>query len=59
MQHQTPTIIINTLVVDRVKSLPFVSDVVTAYQGQASLDASGNVITASVTALDPQKILSN
>jgi putative ABC transport system permease protein len=53
---QTPTIIINTLVVDRVKSLPFVSDVVPAFQGQASLDATGNVITASITALDPQKI---
>jgi putative ABC transport system permease protein len=53
---QTPTIVINSIVVNRIKSLPFVSDVVPAYQGQATLDAAGNSVTASVTAFDPEKI---
>lgn len=53
---QTPSIIINSIVVNRIKSLPFVSDVIPAYQGQATLDTAGNTITASVTSIDPQKI---
>jgi putative ABC transport system permease protein len=53
---QTPTIVINSIVVDRIKSLAFVSDVVPAYQGQVTLDATGNVVTSSVIATDPQKI---
>ena len=53
---QTPTIVINSIVVDRIKSLAFVSDVVPAYQGQVTLDAAGNVVTSSVIATDPQKI---
>jgi putative ABC transport system permease protein len=53
---QTPTIVINSIVVNRIKSLPFVSDVVPAYQGQATLDVAGNSVTASVTAFDPEKI---
>ena len=53
----TPSIIINSIVVDRIKSLPFVSDVIPAYQGQATLDASGNIITSSVMGTDPQKFI--
>ena len=53
---QTPSIVINSIVVDRIKSLPFVSDVVPAYQAQVTLDAAGNVISTSVIATDPQKI---
>lgn len=54
---QTPTIVINTIVVDRIKSLPFVSDVIPAYQGQATLDAAGNSITTSVIGTDPQRYI--
>lgn len=53
----TPSIIINSIVVDRIKSLPFVSDVIPAYQGQASLSAAGNTITSSVIGTDPQKYI--
>jgi putative ABC transport system permease protein len=53
---QTPSIVINSIVVDRIKSLPYVSDVVPGYQAQVTLDAAGNVITSSVIATDPQKI---
>jgi len=48
--------VINSIVVNRIKSLPFVSDVVPAYQGRATLDVAGNSVTASVTAFDPEKI---
>jgi putative ABC transport system permease protein len=51
----TPSIIINSIVVDRIKSLPFVTDAIPAYQGQASLSAAGNTITSSVIGTDPQK----
>lgn len=51
----TPSIIINSIVVDRIKALPFVSDAIPAYQGQASLSAAGNTITSSVIGTDPQK----
>ena len=53
---QTPSIVINSIVVDRIKSLPYVTDVVPGYQAQVTLDAAGNVITSSVIATDPQKI---
>jgi putative ABC transport system permease protein len=54
---QTPTIIINTIVVNRIKSLPFVNDVVPAYQGSATLETAGNTITSSVVGTDPQKFI--
>jgi putative ABC transport system permease protein len=37
----TPTIVINTQVVHRLKSLPFVQDAVPSYQGQLQLNAQG------------------
>jgi putative ABC transport system permease protein len=52
----TPTIVLNSQVVNRLKSLPFVQDVVPSYQGQLELNAQGNILNAQVLAMDPQKI---
>jgi putative ABC transport system permease protein len=51
-----PTIVFNAEVVNRIKSLPFVQDVVPAYQGQLQLDAQGSIINSQVLATDPTKI---
>ncbi|MGA7897254.1 MAG: FtsX-like permease family protein [Nitrososphaeraceae archaeon] len=52
----TPTIVLNSEVVNRLKSLPFVQDVVPSYQGQLQLNAQGNILNAQVLAMDPQKV---
>src|SRR5919108_655039 len=51
-----PTIVFNAEVVNRIKSLPFVQDVVPAYQGQLQLDAQGNILNSQVVSTDPTKI---
>jgi len=51
-----PTIIFNSQVVSRIKSLPFVQDVVPEYRGTLQLNAQGNIQSASVTAMNPMKI---
>ena len=48
---QGPTaasITINSAVVDRIRSLPFVQQVVPAYQGQVSLQSQGNYLNSPV-----------
>jgi len=52
----TPTIVINTQVVHRLKSLPFVQDAVPSYQGQLQLNAQGNIVNFQIIAMDPQKV---
>jgi putative ABC transport system permease protein len=52
----TPTIDLNSEVVNRLKSLPFVQDVVPSYQGQLELNAQGNILNAQVLSMDPQKV---
>jgi len=51
-----PTIVLSNEVVNRIKSLPFVQEVVPSYQGQLQLNAQGNVLNAQIIAMDPQKI---
>jgi len=51
-----PTIIFNSQVVSRIKSLPFVQDVIPEYKGSLQLNAQGNIQSASVTAMNPIKI---
>jgi putative ABC transport system permease protein len=51
-----PTIIINSQVVNRIKSLPFVQETVPAYRGQLALNAQGNTQNVPVVAMDPSKI---
>ena len=57
--HETtgpPTIIINSQIVNRIKSLPFVQEIVPEYRGTVQLNAQGNIQSASVTAMDPSKL---
>ena len=52
----TPTIILNSQVVNRIKSLPFVEQVVPSFQGQLQINAQGNILNSQVLSMDPQKI---
>ena len=51
-----PKITLNTAVETRIRSLPFVSDVVTSYQGQIQLESSGKSLSTSVFSIDPAKL---
>ena len=51
-----PTIVFNSEVVNRIKSLPYVQDVVPAYQGQLQLDSQGSIVNGQVLSTDPTKI---
>jgi putative ABC transport system permease protein len=50
------TLIFNSEVVNRIKSLPYVQEVIPTYQGQFELNAQGNIITTPVLAMDPTKL---
>jgi putative ABC transport system permease protein len=50
------SLIINTVVVGKIKSLPFVSDTIPEYSGSVTLDSQGNTQRASVTSIDPSKL---
>ncbi|MEO9307388.1 MAG: FtsX-like permease family protein [Nitrososphaera sp.] len=49
-------IIINTVIVNKIKSLPLVSDVIPEYTGSVSIDSQGNTQRVSVTSIDPTKL---
>src|SRR5579883_1678083 len=49
-------IIINTVIVSKIKSLPLVSDVIPEYTGSVTIDSQGNTQRVSVTSLDPTKL---
>jgi putative ABC transport system permease protein len=49
-------IIINTVIVGKIKSLPLVSDVIPEYAGSVTIDSQGNTQRVSVTSLDPTKL---
>ena len=51
-----PTIIFNSEVVNRIKSLPYVQQVISEYQGQLQLNAMGNIENAQVMGMDPTKL---
>jgi putative ABC transport system permease protein len=51
-----PTIIFNSEVVNRIKSLPYVQQVITVYSGQLQLNAMGNIENAQVMGMDPTKL---
>lgn len=50
------TLIFNSEVVNRIKSLPYVQEVIPSYQGQFELNAQGNILTTPVLAMDPTKL---
>jgi len=51
-----PTIIFNSEVVNRRKSLPYVQQVIPEYQGQLQLNAMGNIENSQVMGMDPTKL---
>ncbi|MEO9321174.1 MAG: ABC transporter permease [Nitrososphaera sp.] len=51
-----PKITLNEVVVSRIRSLPFVSDVIPSYQGQVALKSQGKTIQTTVFSIDPQKL---
>ena len=51
-----PKIILNEVVVNRIKQLPFVSDVIPAFTGQVTLKSQGKSISTTVFSIDPQKL---
>jgi putative ABC transport system permease protein len=51
-----PKITLNAAVEARIRSLPFVSDVISSYQGPVQLESSGNTLSTSVFSIDPVKL---
>ncbi len=51
-----PKITLNAAVETRIRSLPFVSDVISSYQGQVQLESSGKTLSKSVFSIDPAKL---
>jgi len=51
------SIILNNVAVTKIKSLPFVEDIVPEYTGSVTLNTQGRIIRASVIAIDPQKLI--
>ncbi len=50
------TLVFNSEVVNRIKSLPYVQDVIPSYLGQFQLNAQGNMLTTPVLAMDTSKL---
>jgi putative ABC transport system permease protein len=50
------SLIINTVIVGKIKSLPLVSDAIPEYTGSITMDSQGNTQRASVTSIDPTKL---
>ncbi|MEM2140614.1 MAG: ABC transporter permease [Nitrososphaera sp.] len=51
-----PKITLNEAVVSRIRSLPFVSDVIPSYQAGITLEAGGKKADTTVFSIDPQKL---
>ena len=51
-----PKITLNSAVVNRIHSLPFVTDVISVYRGSATLQSQSETKTGSIVAMDPQKL---
>ncbi len=51
-----PKITLNEAVVSKIKSLPFVADVVQSYQGRVTLESRGKTRDTTVFSIDPQKL---
>lgn len=50
------SIIINDVVIQKIKSLPNISDVIPEYTGSVQMNSQGNTQRASITAIDPSKL---
>lgn len=50
------SIVINSVVVSRIDSLPYVDEVVTQYTGSMDLSSQGKTLRTSVISMDPEKV---
>lgn len=50
------SITMNGVVVNRIRSLPFVIDVIPQYRGTIQINSQGTIVSASVLAMDPEKL---
>ena len=50
------SITMNGVVVNRIRSLPFVIDVIPQYRGSIQLNSQGTIVSASVLSMDPEKL---
>ena len=50
------SIIINDVIIQKIKTLPNVSDVIPSYTGSVQMNSQGNTQRASITAIDPSKL---
>jgi putative ABC transport system permease protein len=51
-----PKITLNEAVVGRLRSLPFVDEVIPSYQAQITLESRGKSVDSTVFSIDPQKL---
>lgn len=51
-----PKITLNEAVVSRIRSLPFVDEVIPSYQAQVTLESRGKSVDTTVFSIDPQKL---
>lgn len=52
-----PKIVLNSAVMSRITSLPFVNEVIPTFQGEITLISQGETITTNSFAIDPSKLL--
>lgn len=52
----TTSIVINSVVVSRINSLPYVDEVVAQYTGSMDLSSQGRTLRTSVISMDPEKV---
>jgi putative ABC transport system permease protein len=52
-----PKITLNSAVVNRIHSLPFVSDVISTYRGSITLQSQSESKSEAILSMDPQKLL--
>ena len=50
------SLIVNDVIVQKLKTLPNVSDVIPEYTGSVQMNSEGNTQRASITAIDPSKL---
>lgn len=51
------SLIVNNVIVNKMKTLPFVEDVIPQYSGSAQIDSYGNEQRVSIVAMDPTKLV--
>lgn len=52
----SPKITLNQAVISRIKSLPFVTEVIPSYQGDVTIESQGESENTAVLSIDPQKL---